>query len=99
MKIAFGSNSLERKMASPEAVAKAYGERARKVLTRLQVLALADTLADVPSLPPERCHQLAGDRAGCFAVDIGGNWRLVFRPDRDPPPRLPDGSLDLTLIT
>jgi proteic killer suppression protein len=24
-------------------------------------------------------HALSGDRAGCFAVSISGNWRLIFR--------------------
>ena len=30
-------------------------------------------------LPGFRLHPLKGDRAGYWAVDVSGNWRVVFR--------------------
>jgi proteic killer suppression protein len=30
-------------------------------------------------LPGLRLHSLKGDLAGCFAVNVSGNWRIVFR--------------------
>ncbi len=42
---------------------------------------------------------LTGDREGHYAVTLSGNWRLVFRPDHDPLPLLPDGGVDLERVT
>ena len=34
----------------------------------------------VPPLPPNRRHQLSGDRAGQYAVDLPHPYRLIFEP-------------------
>jgi proteic killer suppression protein len=65
---------------------------------RLAVLEQADRLSDVPTDPPDRCHQLDGDWAGCFSVAITGNWRLVFEPDHDPVPSLDSGGIDRAAV-
>ncbi|NJO55788.1 MAG: system killer suppression protein [Rhodospirillales bacterium] len=78
---------------------KAFGDRAPALMRRLSVLREARTLADVPRVPPERCHELTGRREGQLAVVIKDNWRLVFRPAHDPPPRKPDGGLDHSQVT
>ena len=62
-------------------------------------LRAADTLADISTLPPARCHQLSGDRAGQFAVDVRHPFRLIFEPAHDPVPRKEDGGIDLTRVT
>jgi proteic killer suppression protein len=31
------------------------------------------------NLPGLRLHELKGDRAGTWAVDVSGNWRIAFR--------------------
>lgn len=61
-------------------------------------LKAADTLADISALPPARCHQLSGDRAGQFAVDVQHPFRLIFEPADDPVPRKEDGGIDLTRV-
>jgi proteic killer suppression protein len=33
--------------------------------------------------PGSRLHPLKGDLAGFYAVDVSGNWRLIFRFDED----------------
>jgi plasmid maintenance system killer protein len=33
------------------------------------------------NLPGLRLHQLQGDYAECYAVDVSGNWRIVFSFD------------------
>lgn len=67
-------------METAAAMQKAYGDRAERLKLRLGVLAKAACLADVPTDPPPRCHPLKGDYQGCYAVDISGNWRLIFEP-------------------
>jgi proteic killer suppression protein len=33
------------------------------------------------NLPGLRLHKLSGERSGYWAVDVSGNWRLIFRFD------------------
>lgn len=33
------------------------------------------------SLPGLRLHDLKGNRSGPWAVDVSGNWRIIFRFD------------------
>lgn len=41
------------------------------------------TLADVRGTPG-RLHLLGADRAGQYALDLRGAWRLVFEPNHEP---------------
>lgn len=72
---------------------------AKALSARLKLLAATPTLAEVPSTPPDRCHQLHADRDEQFAVDLVQPYRLVFVPDHDPIPRLPDGGIDRAAVT
>ncbi len=44
----------------------------------LNALDLAQTPADM-DLPGFRIHMLKGEHKGYYAVDVTGNWRIVFR--------------------
>ena len=98
MDIDFASNALAKSMASASNMQRTYGDLSRRLKLRLDLLYLADCLADVPTTPPPRRHLLTGEYAGHFAVDISGNWRLVFKPSQ-PVPVSPDGSTDLKAVT
>lgn len=39
-------------------------------------------------------HPLKADRAGSFALNLDGPYRLIFKPDHDPRPLLADGGID-----
>lgn len=99
MQVSFASKRMEKDMATSAALSKRYGDLAKRIRMRLDVLFQADSLADVPVEPPPRRHMLSGDHAGCFAVDLSGNWRLVFRPDNYPLPLKEDGGIDLSKVT
>jgi proteic killer suppression protein len=99
LEFSFSSNRLHRQLETKAAMDKAFGERAGRLRLRLGVLEEAQSLADVPTGPPERCHPLKHDRKGQFAVTVCGNWRIIFRPHHDPLPVLADQSLDLTAVT
>ena len=72
---------------------------ARTIKIRLAVLKAAQTLALVPMTPPDRRHQLQGDRNEQYAVDLVHPYRLVFRVNHDPLPRKADGGIDTEKVT
>ena len=71
-----------------------YGaDMAKKITLRLATLRAAASLADFwpPKSGPERCHELKGDRAGMFSVDLKHPYRLLFEPSAaSPPAEYPD---------
>lgn len=60
-----------------------YGaEMAKKIFMRVGELRGADSLHDFwpPNSGPERCHELQGNRAGTFSMDLKQPYRLLFVP-------------------
>jgi plasmid maintenance system killer protein len=60
-----------------------YGaDMCKKLKLRFAALKAAVSLADFwPSNSgPERCHELKGDRAGVFSMDLKQPYRLLFSP-------------------
>ncbi len=94
MKISFRSRKLERLCNSDKEATKKLGpEGAVKLRQRLDELDAADTL-DYMRYLPGRCEELSGDRKGQISLRLSGGYRLVFKPDHEPPPRKDDGGLD-----
>ena len=58
----------------------------------------APTLADLRNTPGG-FHPLSADRSGQFALNLGGQFRLIFEPDEEPIPRKPDGGIDESKVT
>ena len=50
-------------------------EKIERILARLEEAAAVHHM----DLPGFRLHPLKGDLAGCWAVTVSGNWRIVFR--------------------
>jgi len=100
VEIAFRTRKLEKTCNAAAALQKAYGARmARTIMMRMAVLKAARNLALVPTTPPERRHQLGGDRDEQFAVDLVHQRRLVFKPDHEALPRTNDGGIDTQHVT
>ena len=100
MEISFKTNQLGKDLNSAKKLRKKYGDvRARYIIRRMKVLAASTTLAEVPHQPPERCHQLSGDRDEQFGVTIKDQWRIVFKVNHEPIPRKEDNGIDLGKIT
>ena len=79
---------------------KTYGTaRTRKLKVRLMELRAACNLAQIPRVPPPRCHELSANRKGQLSVDLDHPYRLIFIPANDPIPRKEDGGLDWDSVT
>lgn len=72
---------------------------AKKLQQRLMELEAANCLEDISRVPPPRCHELSGDRAGQLSVDLVHPHRLLFIPANNPVPELDDGGLDWSKVT
>ena len=62
-------------------------------------LKAAETLADISYLPPPRCHELTGNRAGQLSVDLEHPHRLLFIVANDPRPERKSGGLEWEGVT
>ena len=49
----------------------------KKLRMQLAALDTCQSIEDM-DLPGYRLHPLKGDRAGHWAIDVSGNWRLTF---------------------
>lgn len=78
MYITASTNKMSKILSDSRKLKKTYSELSRKIMVRLNEFANADNLSQIPSDPPPRRHTLQGDREGQFAVDINGNYRIVF---------------------
>jgi proteic killer suppression protein len=100
MEVRFEKRSMQKACSSEKETRRRWGAAlAQKLRQRLAELQAADTLDDIARLPPARCHELKGDRAGQLSVDLVHPQRLIFEPDDDPIPRKDDGGLDWTKVT
>jgi proteic killer suppression protein len=59
-------------------IQSAHAGKLRLILGRLNAAAGPQDM----NLPGLRLHKLSGNRAGTWAVDVSGNWRITFRFDR-----------------
>jgi proteic killer suppression protein len=99
MDVSFANGRLKGQLSDERSLRRAFGDRAKRLQLRLDLLKAADCLDDVPPFPPPRRHELTGDWRGHFAVDLTANWRLIFRPNHDPVPLTKDGGVNLKAIT
>lgn len=99
MEISYKSRKLEKQLTDPREMVKSFGQLAVKIKMRLKNLTDADNLAIMRTIPAARCHELTGDRKGELAVDVSGNYRLLFEPSHDPIPKKDDGGLNWGEVT
>ena len=61
----------------------------KKIMMRINELRAANSLADFwpPKSGPERCHELTGDLAGTFSIDVKQPYRLLFIPMEENAPK------------
>lgn len=99
MEISFRALKTQKTCSQERALRRAYGRQADKIMARLMELSAAKCLADVPTGPPARRHKYKGSLRDYFAVNIDHPYRIIFKVANKPVPLLPDGGVDLTLVT
>ena len=100
MDIAFRTRKLQKTFSAADALQRSYGARmAKAIKMRMAVLRAARNLESVPTTPPDRRHQLVGDRDERFAVDLVHPYRLLFEANHEPIPRKDDGGIDTEQVT
>jgi proteic killer suppression protein len=98
LNIAFRSQKLRKDCNDYKRMVRRFGAvGAKKLSTRLDDLRAARVLEDMRHVSG-RCHELRGNRAGQFALDLHHPYRLIFVPANDPVPRKSDGTLDWTRV-
>src|SRR4051794_1209399 len=80
---------LKAALASEAECQRQYGrDMTKKIMLRVGVLRAAESLSDFwpPNSGPERCHELKGDLARTFSIDLMQPYRLLFVPIEESPP-------------
>lgn len=83
MEIVIRDNRLRAALGDESLCKRRYGANmAKKLKNRLAALRAAPSLAVFwpPKSGPERCHELQGDLAGTFSIDVEQPYRLLFVP-------------------
>lgn len=79
MHIIFSTNKLEACYKSGAEASRAWGQVVgRKYVQRLNIIRATDSLEDLKKFRILRCHPLKGDRAGQWAINLTGFYRLIF---------------------
>ena len=94
MEIFYGDNKIKKKLSSLIEINKAFGNNAKMVARRMTEIKNAPTLATILALPGPNCHPLSGDLKGEWAVNVSGNYRMIFELNHVPIPKKDDGSID-----
>lgn len=77
--IKFRTRKLEKCFSDSRQAVKEFGPQVgRKYIQRINIIKSTRSLEDLKALPGLRCHSLKGDRAGQYAVNLPGFYRLIF---------------------
>ena len=99
MEIDYGTRRLEKQMTNATEMKKAFGEMAKKVSMRLAEMRASPNLAALMQIPAPKCHALAGNKYGEWAVSISPNHRLIFIIANEPVPVNQDESINTFMVT
>lgn len=83
MKLTYKNEKLRKLCEDPKynkELVKKYGtEVAKKLPQRIKELKAYNCLNDGPTNLPFRRHKLNGNLKNCYAVNVNGQYRLIFR--------------------
>lgn len=80
MEIHYSSSKDEKIFTNQRLIVKQYGRIAKSLMNRLSELRVANSLDEVPEVPPPRRHKLTGNYAGCWGICLSKNERMIIEP-------------------
>ncbi len=79
MKVSFRTTKLQRAYEESARAIRFFGpEVGRRYVQRINVIKASRHLEDLKAQRTLRCHELRGNRAGQWAVNLTDRYRLVF---------------------
>jgi plasmid maintenance system killer protein len=102
MDIIFGTRKLQKQFNEEKTMVKVHGPRRSRlikvIMTQLHAAPNLGVFAP-PYSPPNRCHELKGNKKNNLSIDLDGPHRLIFEPVTEPIPVRPEGGLDWFRVT
>lgn len=81
MDVRYKDNKLEKLCTNQREMQRKRPDIQKKLRLRINALQSAETLGDLPEDDPGGAwHDLKGKRAGIWAGELSGNWRLLVEP-------------------
>ena len=82
MELRYKDNKLEKLCTNEREMQRKRPDIQKKLRLRVNALQNAAAIGDLPRDDPGGdWHELKGDRAGIWAGELSGNWRLLVEPD------------------
>ncbi len=92
MEVAYATKEIRRLCEEEKHQLKKLGKkRSKRLKNRLIELRAVEHVNELQLGGP---HELTGDRAGQYSVDLAGPMRLLFESTEQPPPALAAGGID-----
>ena len=92
MRVEYKGNKLAKLCTSEREMQRQRPDLKKKLRLRIKALENSETLGDLPTDDPGGAwHDLKGQRAGTWAGELSGKWRLLIEPSPD--------SLDASAVT
>ncbi|HXG35928.1 MAG TPA: type II toxin-antitoxin system RelE/ParE family toxin [Dehalococcoidia bacterium] len=84
MEIEFADRKLERAFEEPRFAIREWGVAiARKYAQRVQTMLDTTSFETIEALRSFRGHELKGELAGLWAIDLNDKWRLIIEVSED----------------
>jgi hypothetical protein len=91
MIIEFRNTKLGKICSSAKELQRKYGAYADRIQKGLAILRAVDSLAEVPAVPPTRCHPHINKSGHYYTIDTKHPYRILFKVGNTPVP-LSDGN-------
>ena len=87
MDVKYTNKKLEKSLSDDRIIKKEYGRLADRIISVLSELEVADTLDDIPTVPPDRRHKMTNVDY-TWSIDLSKNYRMWVKSDGIDDPRL-----------
>ena len=80
MQITYANNKIEKVCTDLHVAVRRHGKQIGEMIhQRIREISAAESVELLVQYHIGNCHDLHGDRAGQYAMDLTKNWRLIFK--------------------